>query len=185
MPVSLFYRSWDYYELDRIALDRCRGTTLDIGAGTGVHTIELQKRGMDVTALDSSQNACTVLRKRGVSQVVHGSIQDFSSQRCFDTWLLLGRSIGLVSSLAGFQEFLSKAASSLCPKGRLIFNSVDVTKPSSRKMWFSYQGQNGIEIDWFNVNIETARSEAENAGFTSRVLHQSDDGNYLIELELM
>ncbi len=184
LPVSVFYRSWDFYEADRVALERCKGKTLDIGAGAGMHTLELQKRGIDVTALDSSEKACTVLRNRGVAQVVHGNIQNYSSQEKFDTWLLLGRSIGLVSTIEGFREFLSKAANGLSSNGRLIFNSVDVSVPSSRKMWFSYQGMKGTELNWFDVNIETVGCEAANAGFNIQVLHLSDDGNYLVELTI-
>ena len=62
LPVNVFFRGATEIEIDRIALEHCRGKVLDIGAGTGVHTLHLQKQSFDVTAIDISSDACEVMQ---------------------------------------------------------------------------------------------------------------------------
>ena len=52
-------------ELDRIAVQRCAGKVLDLGAGAGPHSLAIQDRGLDVTSVDISagSNGRTLIRK--------------------------------------------------------------------------------------------------------------------------
>jgi 2-polyprenyl-3-methyl-5-hydroxy-6-metoxy-1,4-benzoquinol methylase len=55
LPVSHFFRTPNEFEpLEVAALERCSGRVLDIGAGTGLHALHLQSRGLPVTAIDIS-----------------------------------------------------------------------------------------------------------------------------------
>jgi 2-polyprenyl-3-methyl-5-hydroxy-6-metoxy-1,4-benzoquinol methylase len=52
-PVGYFFRGPDQFAAyERQALDLCRGRVLDVGAGSGCHSLELQERGFDVTAIE-------------------------------------------------------------------------------------------------------------------------------------
>ena len=99
LPASVFFRPADKLKIDRLALSLCSGKVLDIGAGAGIHTKYLQKLGIEVTALDISDNACLVMSNSGVNNIIKQDIFEFNSESQYDTWLVLGRSIGSVGSL--------------------------------------------------------------------------------------
>ena len=53
--LTTLFRSYeDMPEIERKALDMAKGRILDVGAGAGCHSLVLQERGMDVTAIDIS-----------------------------------------------------------------------------------------------------------------------------------
>src|SRR6478736_2949841 len=73
MKVPVYFRDWEEMPLlEQIALTECRGRVLDIGAGAGSHALELQRRGLDVVALDQSAGAVKVMEDRGVQKPVLG-----------------------------------------------------------------------------------------------------------------
>ncbi len=56
LPLPYLFRSFEEMPvLEQKALESCRGTVLDIGCGAGSHSMYLQKKGFDVTAMDQSQ----------------------------------------------------------------------------------------------------------------------------------
>ena len=59
------------------------------GAGAGSHALWLQKRGLEVTAIDISRKAVTVMKERGVEKAVQADIYQFKPATKFDTILLL------------------------------------------------------------------------------------------------
>jgi len=67
MPVGYFFRSYDEMpQLEQIALKECKGKILDIGAGAGCHSMILQNRGYDVTALDIKRGFVDIMKQRGI-----------------------------------------------------------------------------------------------------------------------
>lgn len=74
IPVAVFFRPADQLAIDQLALSHCTGRVLDIGAGTGIHSLYLQNQGLEITALDVSAHACQILSKSGISNVVEGDV---------------------------------------------------------------------------------------------------------------
>ena len=181
IPVSVFFRSADKLTIDRLALSFCSGKVLDIGAGAGIHTLYLQKLGVEVTALDVSGNACLVMSNSGVNHIIRQDIFELNSKSQYDTWLVLGRSIGAVGSLKKLQDFLLKAKLSLTPCGKIILNSTNGKKNLSaiRKLQFKYQGKKSSVVEWLDVDQETLSKMANDLGFDIEIVHIEDDGNYL------
>ncbi len=201
LPVNVFFRGATELEIDRIALEHCRGKILDIGAGTGEHSLHLQKQGYDVTAIDISSGACEVMQSRGVSQVLCENIWNWNSESKFDTLLILGRSIGLVKSLQGFERFLDLAKKSILRDGQILLNSLDVRRTNDEsnleyqsrnmaegkyfgeiKMRFEYAGHISEFTEHLHIDPETLRRIAEKKKWHAELLYTDEDGNYLSNL---
>ena len=184
MPVSVFYRSAEHFVIDRIALSLCSDKVLDVGAGAGIHTLYLQNKGVEVTALEVSEKACSVMSNYGIRNIIKEDIFQLQSHSEYDTWLILGRSIGVVGSLERFSELLLKAKMSLTANGKVILNSSNGEKsqPVIRKLQFEYQGKLGKVVEWLDIDQETLVRVAVKAGFDAEIVHVEDDGNYLAVL---
>ncbi len=69
LPVSHFFDSRLFIGMITEAFNSCRGKVLDVGAGAGPHSLDLQGKGLDVLAIDIDSLACEVMKKRGVKNV--------------------------------------------------------------------------------------------------------------------
>ena len=180
MPVDVYFREADEMpELEWIALQKCKGRILDIGAGAGSHALMLQKMGLDITALEISALSAETMRLRGVKQIIREDFFSFagafmdegtsakepriegaSAQKDgFDTLLLLMNGIGLAGTLDGLRRFLQHARKLLRPGGQLLFDSSDIAYLYKRKKRpaENYYGEiqyqyeyNKQKSDWFN-----------------------------------
>ena len=67
IPVDTLFRDCDERPPQaQEALRLCRGRVLDVGAGSGCHSLELMNRGMEVVAIDISTLSVDVMRQRGI-----------------------------------------------------------------------------------------------------------------------
>ena len=67
MPVTHLFRSIpEMPVLEQKALQLAKGRVLDIGAGSGCHTLALQEKGLEVKAIDISPLSCEAMKLRGV-----------------------------------------------------------------------------------------------------------------------
>ena len=138
VPIEYFFRSHkDFTNLEKQALGLCKGKILDAGAGVGPHSLELQKLGFEVYAIDISSQACDIMKKRGIKNVQCTDFYNIEIES-FDTILLLGRSIGFVENLNGIKKFLSFCKTRLNPKGKIILDSVDM-RLTEEKIYLDYQ----------------------------------------------
>ena len=100
IPVGMLFRSYgEMTAMERKALEMARGKTLDVGAGAGCHSLVLQERLADVTAIDISPMAAETMRRRGVRNVMEQDFFDMKGQ--FDTILMLMNGIGIVGPSDG------------------------------------------------------------------------------------
>ncbi|MGW5384894.1 methyltransferase domain-containing protein [Nocardia sp. NPDC003963] len=108
---------------DRAALQRCTGRVLDLGAGGGRASLELQCRGSSVLALDTSAGAVEVCRGRGVRDTFEGTVFDLLAREphCgFESILLLDNNIGLLESPAAAPRLLDTLARATGGAGRIV-----------------------------------------------------------------
>lgn len=203
MPISVFFGGTkEFSRIEQAAVDLCRGKILDVGAGTGRHSLVLQDKGLDVVALDVSSEAVDIMTRRGVRNVCHANIFEFNTGT-YDTLLMLLHGIGMVGDLAGLHRFLEHARTLLNPGGSLVFDSLDVRctsdpvhlayHESNRKknryigeihFQIEYKGKKGNPFSWLQIDPETLRQEALSSGWSSKIVCQEQWGDYLAQLNL-
>lgn len=183
---------------EKIALNRCRGKVLDVGAGAGVHSKVLKERGFDVTALEPSAGAVSYMQSIGIP-TIQGTFQSTVNQT-YDTLLLLMNGIGLAGKLEQLEGFLSHAKSLLNPGGKILCDSTDIMylyEDEDGSLWvdlnaeyygnFKFQMTYGNHktdwFDWLYVDIDRLKNAAEKTGFEMELVFE-EDNHYLVELNL-
>jgi 2-polyprenyl-3-methyl-5-hydroxy-6-metoxy-1,4-benzoquinol methylase len=104
---------------------------LDIGCGTGRHSIELTKRGYHVTGIDLSDSQLKRAREKAVEQKLYIDFQIFDARKLpfrdeFDLAIMLCEgSFPLMETDEMNFQILQSAAKALKPGGKLIFTTLN------------------------------------------------------------
>lgn len=196
MPVDYFFRdASNFPPLEQYALSLCRGSILDVGAGTGGHALYLQENGHTVTTLELSPAAVRIQRERGIRQVQQIDYRSYTGQG-YDTVLLLMNGIGVVGTVAGLREFLQQAKQWISPSGQLLFDSSDIAylyedipRPADRyygevRYQYEYQKQRGPWFAWLYVDAETLQTMGREAGWHTQIVFEDDYDQYLVRMIL-
>lgn len=201
MSVKQYFRLRDKFsKLEKKAIEECKGKVVDLSAGVGADCLVLQERGLDVTAVEISANACEIMRRRGVKKVVMMDLFEFSEPD-FDTILLFGRSIGNVQNLLGLDKFLLHAKTILKPGGQIILDSLDIRKTQNRihlayqqkniekgkyfgeiTVRFEYNGMVGPNFGILHIDPDKLNEHCISMGWKCDILHMETEGNYLARL---
>lgn len=196
MPIDIFFRDYeDFPELEFIALALCDGKVLDVGAGAGSHSLYLQEKGFDVTALELSPAACTIMKDRGVRKILNYNIFDYSKGK-YDTLLFLMNGIGLSENIDGLKKLLMQCKKLLKKGGQLIFDSSNIaylyedglSLPNHYfgevKFQYEYKEENGPPFGWLYIDQETLIQIAQQEGWIIQVLYEDENDQYLVRLSL-
>jgi SAM-dependent methyltransferase len=201
LPVGFFFRNPpEFTPLENAALDRCTGRILDVGAGSGLHSLVLQGEDLSVTAIDISPHAVNVMKQRGLKDVHCADIFEFQGGP-FDTLLLIGHGIGMVETIAGLDRFLAHARGLLSENGQVLLDSLDVRitdDPSNlayhqanrqagryigeTRLRFEFRGEEGPTCGWLHVDAETLIEHAGSPGWRCEVIHREAGGDHLTRL---
>ncbi len=192
--VSYFFRGEEKMpDLELYALYLSSGRILDIGAGAGSHALFLQKKGHDVTALDSSAGCVNVMLHRGVSKVFHADINNFHTKG-YNTLVLLMNGIGITGNLGGFMKFLKKAEKITDKNAQIIFDTIDISyflnnKPNRSlkylgevKYQFEYRGVKGPWFNWLYLGQKQLYEICYQTCWAPQVVFEQASGNYLVRL---
>jgi hypothetical protein len=205
LPAAYFFRTLlAMPELERQALDEARGRVLDLGAGAGCHSLELQSRGFtDVRAIDQSAGAVQVMQARGVREVAqHDIMAPRASQELpYDTILMLMNGLGLAGTLEGLDKFLTHARTLLAPNGQILATSSDISYLyededgalvfnlngpyyGEVEYTFRYKDRVGEPFPWLFIDATLLEDAARQAGYEVDFLGDDDNGQYLVRLTL-
>ncbi|MFD0519058.1 class I SAM-dependent methyltransferase [Paractinoplanes durhamensis] len=112
---------------DHRAMKLCRGQVLDIGTGAGRVAVELQRRGIAVTGLDTSPGAIEIARRRGLRDTVVTTVDAYASGAAtrYDTFLLLGNNLGLLENHDRAPVLLEALARLANPGARIVAQGTD------------------------------------------------------------
>ncbi|MBK0381640.1 class I SAM-dependent methyltransferase [Pedobacter sp. SD-b] len=196
-PVSVFFREdEDLNDIEVFALNLCDGKILDIGAGAGVHSLILQRNNLDVTALEISEGACEVMKKRGLRKIINANVMDYRAEK-YDTLLMMMNGIGFCGYVDELRKFLIHAKNILKPSGQILFDSSDVSylyedeapEPDSYYGEIDYQYEfNGEKGDWFSwlyADENLVAGLAKETGYQLQIMFRDDDNAYLGKLTLV
>lgn len=208
MPVDELFRTFDEMPpLEQTALRLAQGRTLDVGAGAGCHSLALQERGINVTAIDISPLSVETMQKQGVE---HALEQDFwKVEEQYDTILMLMNGIGIVGTLDALPRFFRHIDSILAPDGQLIIDSSDVRyiyedeegntpfrrneagiviDPETGRYYgeYLYQMQykriRGEEFRWLYIDFDTLKTAAEVAGMKAELIAEGEHYDFLAKI---
>jgi len=124
-----YFRSWDQLPAHhRCLLSHARGRVLDFGAGAGQHSLALQERNLEVTAIDISPRAVALCRERGVrdAQVMDGMRMTFDDAS-FDTVVMMGNNLGIAGTPEGLHTLLASLRRIVRPGGQILAEFNDHT----------------------------------------------------------
>lgn len=198
IPLATLFRTYEEMpEIERKALDMTWGKTLDVGAGSGCHSLVLQGRGVDVTAIDISPLSVETMRQRGVEKVVE---QDFFTVGGkYDTILMLMNGIGIVGTLERMPEFFRHLDKILATGGQVLCDSSDISYvfedenglidyPDTGHYYgelsyrMQYKDTIGEPFDWLYIDAETLRKEAEENGYAVEVVAVGEHFDYMARI---
>lgn len=184
--------------LEQKALQLCRGSILDIGAAAGCHSLLLQQENKAVTALEISEKAVQVMKKRGVKNAVQANIFEYNQQK-FDTLLLLMNGTGIGGTISGLQQLLGHLKTLLTNKGQILIDSSDIKylfEEEDGSVWIdlnnmAYYGEMQYEVrykknfaafNWLFTDFDTLKLLAANAGFQCENVHTGKHFDFLARL---
>lgn len=115
---------------ERKAIRLACGRVLDIGCGAGRVSLYLQKRGLEVVAMDSSPLAVRTARARGVKEVLHLPLGELGRELghglgAFDTLLLLGNNFGIFGTPTRLRRMLTQWARRTPPHAKVLAESTN------------------------------------------------------------
>lgn len=208
MPVDELFRTFDEMPLlEQRALRLTTGRTLDVGAGAGCHSLALQERGIDVTAIDISPLSVETMQKQGVERALEQDFWKVDEQ--YDTILMLMNGIGIVGTLDALPRFFRHIDNILAPDGQLIIDSSDVRyiyededgntplrrdakgiaiDPETGRYYgeYLYQMQykriRGEEFRWLYIDYDTLKAAAEVAGLRAELIAEGEHYDYLAKI---
>jgi SAM-dependent methyltransferase len=200
VPVGMFFDTKSFSNIETMALSSCLGKTLDIGAGVGRHSTELQRTGVDVTGIDISKTAVEIMNERGIHKTICCDIFHFSGPE-FHTLLMLMNGIGIAGNPQKLDQLLTACHDLLTIDGEIFVESIDVLKSNdtTHKNYrdrnvsnSNYSGQQNLRIDydgvlgswfeWLHLTFVELTRHAEANQFEAELMIDEDDGRYLARL---
>lgn len=200
IPVKQLFRNFDEMpEAEREALRISTGKTLDVGAGSGCHSLALQEMGKEVKAIDISPLSIETMQKRGVKDV---ALQNFFSQQftgSFDTILLLMNGSGIVGRIANLPIFFQTIKRLLAPGGCVLMDSSDLRYLFEDEdgnldidpeddyygevdFRMQYKNTKGDSFDWLYIDFQTLSLHAANNGFKAEMIKEGEHFDYLAKI---
>ena len=199
--VDLFFREFDDFpEWEKRAIELCAGNVLDIGAGTGRHSLVLQERGLSVCAIDIIPECVEVMKRRGVRDAHCTDVLEFT-RGPFDTLMGVMNGLTMVETLERLPAFLRGIRRLTNVNGQYLVDSTDLrcsgdaalkTLGENKVRAGGYFGELTARLEYKNrtgmvfrelfVDPETLRDVALGAGWNCEVVFRQENGRYLARL---
>jgi len=210
MSVAYLFRSYEEMpKLEQTALQLSKGKILDVGCGAGSHSLYLQDKGLEVTAIDISENAIKACHLRGLHNAKVQNILDVENdpseseqaKEKFDTILLLMNGTGIFGTLSDTSKYLQKLKSLLTPNGQIFIDSSDIIymfdEEEDGSKWvpsdnyygeltftISYKNETEKPFPWLYLDYNTLQNAAHANGLQCELILEGEHFDYLAKLSL-
>ncbi|OFY92716.1 MAG: hypothetical protein A3K10_09200 [Bacteroidetes bacterium RIFCSPLOWO2_12_FULL_31_6] len=199
LSISYLYRTAKQLsKIEKTALKLCKGKILDVGAGSGCHSLLLQKQKLDVKAIDVSKGAVEVMMKRGINAF---NINFYKETYQFDTLLFLMNGVGIAGTIKGLKKLLKKAKTLLNENGQILLDSsdiaymfiegdgsmrIDLNAPYYGEVSYQMQYKNlqSKPFDWLFIDFNLLKNIANSLGLECDLLVEGPHFDYLAKLTL-
>lgn len=198
LPVQTLFRSFEEMPLiEQTALQMAVGRTLDVGAGSGCHSLVLQEKGVDVTAIDISPLSVKTMQERGVHRALLQDFYTFEEQ--FDTVLLLMNGAGITGTVERLPLLFRQLDKVLAPGGQALCDSSDlcylfededgiIELPDMDGYYgeliyqLQYKDIKGEPFPWLYVDADTLSEQAAACGYQMEIVAQGEHYDYLAKI---
>ena len=201
IPVATLFRDFaDMPIQEQKAIELCRGNVLDVGAGSGCHSVILKERGLAPVAIDISELSVEVMKERGLDARNINFFDETFTEK-FDTILLAMNGIGIVGKIDRLPLFFRSIKRLLAPGGQVLLDSSDISYvfmdddggmdidlaagyygEIDYKM--RYKNITGAPFDWLYIDFDTLSMYAEEHGFICEKCIDGEHYDYLARLTL-
>jgi SAM-dependent methyltransferase len=200
MSVAYLFRDFDEMpKIEQNALLLSKGKILDVGCGAGGHSLYLQQKGFDVTAIDISPNAIKACVLRNLKRCIVSDILNLNSSEKFDTILLLMNGTGIFGKLNQISKYLQKLKSLLKEDGQILIDSSDLIYMYDQDedgayevpadgyygeltFTIAYKGEIEETFEWLYVDYNTLQNAANANGFLCELVLEGEHFDYLAKL---
>lgn len=188
--------------LERTALKLASGRILDVGGGSGCHTLALQEMQKEVCAIDISPLSVEVMKQRGVQQAKLVNLFDETFAETFDTVLMLMNGSGIIGQLSNMPVFFQRMKQILRPAGCVLLDSSDLRYLFEEEdgsfvidLAGNYYGEvdfrmqyktiEGDLFDWLYIDFQTLSLYASEYGFKAELIKEGKHYDYLAKISLL
>lgn len=200
MPVEhLFRTERQMNAMEQRALQLAKGRILDVGSGSGCHSLALQVHGKQVVSIDVSPNSIDVQQRRGVkdARLADFFIDDYGTG--YDTVLLLMNGAGICGRIANLPKLFAQLDKILAPGGCVLTDSSDLSYIYEDDEGFidltgveGYYGEVdfqmqygdvlGNRFDWVYIDFDTLFLHASACGYNAEQVCEGENGAYLARI---
>ena len=177
-----------------------QGKILDVGAGSGCHSLALKQMGKESVAIDISPLSVEVMQARGLDARLVNLFDTHFAER-FDTILMLMNGSGIIGRVENFGDFFQRMKLLLNPGGCILMDSSDLRYLFEEEdgsfvvdLAGDYYGQldfqmqykqiKGEAFDWLYVDFNTLNLYASQYGFKAELVKEGSHYDYLAKLTL-
>ena len=201
IPVPTLFRTFAEMPIqEQKAIELCRGKVLDVGAGSGCHSIVIKERGLEPVAIDISELSVEVMKDRGIDARNINFFDETFAEK-FDTILFAMNGIGIVGKTERLPDFFRSIKRLLAPGGQVLLDSSDIKyifmdEDGSMDIDLAagyygeidykmrYKNITGEPFDWLYIDFDTLSMYAEEHGFYCEKCIDGEHYDYLARITL-
>ena len=195
LPLPYLFRDFKAMpKLEQKALKLAKGSILDVGCGSGSHSLYLQEQNQTAKAIDISKGAIEVSKQRGVINTEQKALLD--ETETFDTILLLMNGTGIFQTLNDVPHYLKHLKSLLNDNGQILIDSSDIKYMYENEdggFWIdtnanyygeldyflSYKGKKEIPMKWLYLDFNTLLTASTSVGLKCELITEGEHFDYL------